>query len=210
MTPTPSDYGAAAVSAAVSPLLNHLLRQDAWARGKLAAHGGKTVRLDLGVVRLGLSVSQAGTLAPAPGAEADLVVRIPASVWAAVAGTGRDALAQAETSGDPEFARDLFVVATRLWWDPEEDLSRFFGDIAAHRLVAAATRLLAWQKARARDAVSTVIEYLTEERPVLPSWNAVDAFLRDVDGLRDDCSRLEQRFALAAGRLSPGPATVCP
>ena len=162
MTSTPSDHGAAAVSAAVFPLLNHLLRQDAWAREKLAAHGGKAVRLDLGVLRLGFAVSAAGSLAAlAPEADAELVVRIPASLWAAVAGTGRAALARAEASGDPEFARDLFAVATRLWWDPEEDLSRFFGDIAAHRMVGAARRLLAWQKARLRDAVGTAIEYLT-------------------------------------------------
>lgn len=85
--------------------------------------------------------------------------------------------------------------------DPEEELSRFVGDVAAHRIGEMARGLRNW----ARDARSTmgenVREYLQEESRELPSRYEVDRFADEVAVLRDDVDRIAARVArLEAGR----------
>ena len=48
-------------------------------------------------------------------------------------------------------------------------------------------------------------EYWTEERPLLAKPQQVAAFMQQVDTLRDDVARLEQRIKA----LSPNPSPAC-
>jgi ubiquinone biosynthesis protein UbiJ len=115
----------------------------------------------------------------------------------------RDSVAwtAAEVTGDAEFAKAIDYVRRNLQWDYEEDLSRIFGDIAAHRFASFAKQLDLWGRDTALKVGRTVAEYVTYERALVASAHAVETFNREVDTLRDDAERLEKRLDLLRRKL---------
>ena len=90
--------------------------------------------------------------------------------------------------------------------DPEEDLSRWIGDIAAHEVGRAARGAGAWAAKAANALRLDTSEYLTEESRALPSRYEAEAFYRDVERLRDDVERAAARIehlALSLRGLEP-------
>ena len=77
--------------------------------------------------------------------------------------------------------------------DVEEDLSRVFGDIAAHRIVQAGNELKRWQRETADSIARSAVAYWTEEQPLIAARD-IERFVREVDALRDDVARLEQHI----------------
>ncbi len=49
-----------------------------------------------------------------------------------------------EVGGDTDFAAAINHIARNLRWDVEEDLSRIFGDIAAHRMAETGRTFQRW------------------------------------------------------------------
>ncbi len=193
------------INQTISAAINHLLEAETWAREKLLPHAGKTARIRVASFDFGFVIGASGLLATAAApVEPQLEIRLaPASLAAALRGE-ESALKSAEIRGDAEFAAAVLFLVKNLRWDFEEDLSRIAGDIAAHRLVTDAKGLLAWERdARGRLAVS-VGEYLTRESESLVAPVAVDAFVADVDRLRDDAARLEKRMQQLATAGSSG------
>lgn len=99
-------------------------------------------------------------------------------------------------SGDAETAQlfqKLFKAARP---DFEEELSRLMGDAAAHHVARAARGALDFGL-RAFDTLTRNMgEFLTEESRDLPARPEVDAWLEQVDRLREDVDRFEARLAL--------------
>jgi ubiquinone biosynthesis protein UbiJ len=87
-----------------------------------------------------------------------------------------------------------------LRWDVEEDLSRVFGDVAAHRLTGSAQAMAQWAKMSGENLMRSFSEYWTEERPAVAAANDLAGFAADVDRLRDDLARLEKRISKLAAR----------
>ena len=105
------------------------------------------------------------------------------------------------SKGDAEFASAISRVAANIEWDVEEDLSRVFGDIAAHRLAQAGRSAAAWPKQAAQSLAASASEYLTEEAKLLVTPLQAAEFVREVDELRDAVERLEKRIdRLTRGR----------
>jgi ubiquinone biosynthesis protein UbiJ len=78
--------------------------------------------------------------------------------------------------------------------DPEEELSRWVGDILAYRAGDAARSARDWTF-KALDALTAdTAEYLTEEGRVLPTRYEADALFTDIERLRDDVERTEARI----------------
>jgi len=99
-------------------------------------------------------------------------------------------------SGDAETAQlfqKLFKAARP---DFEEELSRLMGDAAAHHVARAARGAFDFGL-RAFDTLTRNMgEFLTEESRDLPARPEVDAWLEQVDRLREDVDRFEARLAL--------------
>jgi ubiquinone biosynthesis protein UbiJ len=185
-----------------SPLahtLNHLLRRASWARERLAAHAGKTVGIDSPPLAVSLEILSTGEVA-AGGAAATTTFRLTPALALRIVATGRDAWRDVETSGDLSLARDVLYVAENLRWDAEEDLSRVFGDILAHRIASAGNAFLHWQRASADSLLRQSAAYWTEEQPLIASRPLLEQFARDIDMLRDDIARFEKRLDLLASR----------
>jgi ubiquinone biosynthesis protein UbiJ len=110
-----------------------------------------------------------------------------------------------QTSGDTELAREILFIAQNLHWDAEEDLSRVFGDIVAHRMVQAAGDLKHWQQQATDSIARSAAAYWTDEQPLIATRHDVERFVREVDALRDDVARAEKRIE----RLEAGTIRAC-
>ncbi|MGH8632212.1 MAG: hypothetical protein ACREU7_15805, partial [Burkholderiales bacterium] len=52
-----------------------------------------------------------------------------------------------------------------------------------------------WRRATARAAEDNLVEYLTEEKRLLPTRLNAERFMQEVDELRDAVERLDKRLA---------------
>ena len=186
--PTPAHAAAAAI--------NHLLRSASWARDALRRHAGKTARFEVFPFAVGLTVLDSGEVAPA-GADAApaATVKIAPGLMLRLAARDESAWREIDISGDTDFASAIHHVTRNLRWDVEEDLSRAFGDVAAHRMAETARTLQRWGEQAVENTGRAFAEYWTEEQPLIAGARDLEEFGRAVYQLRDDVARLEKRIS---------------
>ncbi len=174
--------------------LNHLLRQTPGAAEALVRHAGASVRFDLTLAQLDFRIAEDGCFSEAVVDTPDAVIRPTAALVARLPFFGRDALRDADYSGDPALLATLDRVFKQLDWDVEADLAPWVGDAAAHRLHALGRDALAGV-AQAFSALGhTASEYVVEEAELMARGVDVGRFNREVDTLADDVARLEARL----------------
>ena len=105
-----------------------------------------------------------------------------------------------QEAGPADLASTVQFLFRELDWDVEEDLSRAFGDIAAHRMAESGRTLRRWSEQALENTGRSFAEYWTEERPLIAGKHDLEAFNRAVDELRDDVARLEKRIENLANR----------
>ncbi|MBI5923281.1 MAG: hypothetical protein HY847_16735 [Betaproteobacteria bacterium] len=179
--------------------LNHLLQDARWARNRLAPFAGKALRLTLPPLKFDLVVNAEGMFAPIDLENFDVEISFPADAPMLALAGAESLYKAANISGSAEFADALGFVMRNLRWDFEEDLSRYVGDIAAHRVAGLFTAFDAWQQQARQHLAENLAEYLTEEQPTLAKASAVKAFAQEIDRLQGDLQQLEQRVALLGG-----------
>jgi len=182
-------------SAAIAAL-NRMLVREAWAREKLVPFAGRSARFDAAPFSLLLRIADDGTFGTAGDEEPAVTVAVALSTLPLALTDPSAAMKDVRLEGDAEFAQSLGFVLQNLRPEPEEELSRFVGDIAAQRIVGL-LRLSAshWRDLAERMLYNTANYFVTED-PMLVPRAEVDAFNRDVDRLRDDVARLEKRLEL--------------
>ena len=181
--------------------VNHLLRGAAWARDELRPHAGRTVRIEAFPFSFSVIVLESGEVALAPpDAQPAVTARLTPGLALRLAAADETAWKEVELTGDTEFASALHRLARNLRWDVEEDLSRVFGDIAAHRMAETGRVFRRWGEQAIENTGRTFAEYWTEEQPLIASGRDLDGFNRAVDQLRDDAARLEKRIDTALTR----------
>jgi len=176
--------------------LNHLLAAEPWARERLAPFAGEVVEFRFPPFpSLRIVVRQEGMAGSASDdAQPSLVVALKPEAPAAFLRGREHFLHAVEVSGNARLAEALMVLARNLRWDFEEDLSRVFGDIAAHRMAEAARAFGAWQKDAAGRLGEAFADYLTEESGLLARGHELEALTSATARLRDGLERLEQRM----------------
>jgi len=112
----------------------------------------------------------------------------------------KNAWQEVQVSGDTALAREILFVAQNLRWDAEEDLSRVFGDIAAHRMAQAGSSFMRWQRQAADSFARSAAAYWTDEQPLIATRQDVERFVREVDALRDDVARFGKRIEQLTAR----------
>jgi ubiquinone biosynthesis protein UbiJ len=179
----------------VAAVINHLLKSASWARERLKPCAGKIARFKLAPFTVALVILDSGEVADAPAlASADASFTLTAGIALRMLAHDPHAWQQVEVSGDTELTREILYVVQNLRWDVEEDLSRVFGDVAAHRMASAAHELDRWRRDTVDSFARSAAAYWTEERPLIAARGNVERFVRDVDQLRDDVARLEKRI----------------
>ena len=101
---------------------------------------------------------------------------------------------EVEIRGDTRLGRQFKSMLADMEIDWEEHLSRFVGDIAAHRIAGLFSDLRKWSKSAADNFADDVGEYLQEESRDVVSGAEMGMFYQLVDKLRDDTERLKARI----------------
>ena len=181
--------------------INHLLKGASWARNKLAVHAGKTARFDVSPFALTLAILQSGEVENRAASDtADVAFTLTPGLALRVLAAPNEAWREVRVDGDTGLARDILYIAQNLRWDVEEDLSRVFGDIAAHRLVQMGDNFQRWQRSSAEHLARSAAAYWTEESPLIAARYDIEPYLHDVDVLRDDVARAEKRLEILLNR----------
>ena len=175
--------------------VNHVLRTSPLARERLARHAGRTVAVRIGPLAPAFTIQTTGEVTAAlASAPRDLDVRISPFLLPRLLAREESAWRDVEMTGDAALAEEVSFIARNLSWDAEEDLSRYVGDIAAHRMASTARAFDAWARDAAQRLTQGAAEYWTEESPLIASRVKVEGFIRDVTELRDAVERLEKRI----------------
>lgn len=176
--------------------INHVLAQATWAQARLAPFAGKTIFLRVFPFEHRLTITADGRVEPAAtNAVAHTAMSMTPPIALRILAGDEAARQQATVEGDTALASEVAYLAQHLRWDFEEDLSKVFGDVLAHRVGQTARDLNTWGAQAGRNLGENFRDYWIAERPLLALREAVEQFNRDVDRLRDDVERLEKRIA---------------
>jgi ubiquinone biosynthesis protein UbiJ len=196
----------AAWLASAEALLNRCIDSSAQAAAVARRLQGTSLQIDIeGMTRIRASAHH-GRLALVAGddsaADAALSGSLPALLQLFKGGANRGSTTPAaQIRGDAEIAnryRELFVLARP---DPEEELSRWIGDLPARRVSLFAQRAINLMQRTRRTAGENIAEYLQEEGRDLVNRTELDEFLRGVDELRETADRIEARLGRLERRL---------
>jgi ubiquinone biosynthesis protein UbiJ len=181
--------------------LNHLLAAEAWAREKLKPYAGQCVEFRTSPLpALRLEILDSGLLDNAKqDAAPTLVVTIGSGALPALMQGEEALMREINIEGNADLASTVQYLFRHLRWDLEEDLSKLFGDVLAHRMVGQGKRFAAWNREAAEKLAQNLAEYWVEEQPMLARPAAVRQFLSEVDQLRDDLARIEKRIDALTG-----------
>jgi ubiquinone biosynthesis protein UbiJ len=176
-------------------ILNHLLAQNNWALQRLARFQGKTARFDIAPFSFACVIFADGSLQSVDSTtDVDALCVVPPSLLPRLATHDQNAHNEIRSEGDTALLTEIFFLSRNLRWDAAEHLSSFTGDIVAERLV----QTFHTARQQMLDAVANLsqatAEYVTEERPLISKPLQVSGFIQQVDTLRDDLARLEQRI----------------
>lgn len=184
------------LDAIVGAPLNHLLRANGWARESLKPYAGRTVCVRCLPFSASLRIVESGEVTPdAAAANPDATLTVTPGLLLRMATRDETAWRDISIDGDTALAGAVHHLWRHLRWDAEEDLSRVFGDVAAHRIAGTAHTFGQWARMSGENLVRSLSEYWTEERPAVAASNDLSRFAADVDLLCDDLARLEKRVA---------------
>ncbi len=174
--------------------VNRLLDAESWARERLARFPGETIELvPLPLPALRVTILEDGRL-QAGGEAPGLTLQLGPGALIALARGEEEFLRAVEISGNARLAQEIASLARHLRWDVEEELSRFFGDVAAHRIASAARSFAEWQLDAARRVTGAAAAFLAEEARILVRRDEQAGHARAVAELRDALARLEKRI----------------
>lgn len=185
----------------LSSAFNNYLALDPEAPEKLRAFDGKLIAVDIKGPNICLFLSINGdkvSVVSEHDAEPDAtIIGSPAALFKL--GVNRDSAAlffkgEVEIRGDTRLGRQFKSLLAEMDIDWEEHLSRFVGDIAAHRIAGVVNDLTSWGRSAASNLADDVGEYLQEESRDVVSGAEMDMFNQQVDEIRDGTERLAARI----------------
>jgi ubiquinone biosynthesis accessory factor UbiJ len=202
----------AALGRALEIALDRAIALDPETRAALVGLEGRELALALQAPPLALRLKVVDgrvTVGPDHAAtEADLSVQSTLGAMLAQLLPGRDAgalpVGKVRISGDAELARRVQQLMQRYDPDIEEAFTRVFGDVIGVQVARALKRAFDWSRDTASTLARDTAEYLSEESRDLVPKAELDAFLDEVDEVRDRAERLERKVARVRGRVTDG------
>lgn len=102
--------------------------------------------------------------------------------------------------GDTELLSRFNGLLSRVGFDPEELLAKYFGDAAGHRLNQGLQKFFGWSRNTAQTLGLDTAEYLREETRDLARASDVSDWMNGVDDLRDALERFDARLNVLEAR----------
>ena len=196
-------------TARLQALLNRQVAASPRAAALVAQLAGRSVTVVARYTPWRLQLSSDGLqlqLARNAHSAADAVIAGTPLSLAALAGSDPQAVIRrgdVRIDGDAELAGQFRELGALLYPDIEEELSRLIGDVPAHHLGVVARQGFAWLRQTLQTGTHNVAEYLAHEsRDLVPRAEA-EAYLREVDSLREAADRLQARVDALDGGPKP-------
>jgi ubiquinone biosynthesis protein UbiJ len=168
-------------------VVNRALERERWARDKLAAHAGRTVRFRIGPASVAWTVEQDGRLRESSGAP-DLTLTVsPMRLPTLLAQPSRwEELVKAD--GDPSLAATLEELSLALPMLVEQSFARVLGPIAGAFAADTGRRMLAFPEYAAKRFGESVARYAVDESSLGVRSSEARAFF---DGVTELASRVD-------------------
>ena len=176
--------------------LNFLLDSEPWSRERLAPFAGEALELRLSPLpALRFTVTPEGRLAAPPDVAANpsLVVTVGPDAPAAALKGEAHFLRAIRIEGNARLANEVLFLFRHLRWDVEEEVAKVVGDVAARRVSRLARGVAAWHVDAVQRVAEALVEYATEEKPLLVIRAELDEIGSSQARLRDALERLEKR-----------------
>lgn len=175
--------------------LNHLLKEETWARDRLRAFAGAKVLIEAGPITLDLWIDERGlfrdgdkSLLP------DVTLTLPADLPIKLVFDRENLFSTVKLTGSADIAETLAFVFRNLRWDAEAEMANLIGDIPARRLAMFGARVGRQALDNTRRLTENMLEYATEDSRLLAPKHEIETLGQAVDDLRDDLARLEVRI----------------
>jgi len=131
--------------------------------------------------------------------DAKIKSSIPVLFKMAVTGSDETLLGSGtEMSGNMDVGRQFRNIFKNMAIDWEEIVSKYTGDIVAHRLGNGVRDLRRWMGNSAEIIKRDVTEYLQEESLLLPAKYEIENYIQQVDEIRQAADRAEARLKIIA------------
>ena len=184
------------------PVINRALQDDPWAASRLAGFAGATLRISLADrTLLRYTIEPNGLLAAHQVFGVDeptLSIELPSNAASLLVSHGKHGVIKAaKIRGNVELANAINDVMDQIRPDPEAFLASKIGDIAAHRAMGMANAVKQGTGQLLTRLKAQFTEHVSEGHSVIVPNPEIRQFVTDVDTLRNDVARLEQRI----GRL---------
>ena len=192
-------------------LANRVLEREDWARERLSAHAGRTVRMICGPMASMLEIAPSGMLSPVHDA-ADLTPSLTLSISPLRLPT---LLAHPErwtelvdAEGDAFLAATLADLARTLPWSVEQAFASALGPLIGTRVADAGRALLALPEQAARSFGASVKSYVRDEAELGLDTTALADFSAEVAAIAARVDALALRLDKAADTGSAKAAKV--
>ncbi len=177
-------------------VLNRMLAREQWARERLAPFAGRVARFEAPPFALAFRIDEGGVFADSARVEPAVTVGADLAALPLALGDPQAMMRNVSLKGDADFAQALAFVLQNLRPEPEEELSRFVGDVAAQRIVGFLRSSASHWRELAERMLENSAHYLVTENPMIVGRDEVSEFNAAVARLRDDVARLEKRVEL--------------
>lgn len=179
--------------------INRVLSYDIETRGALAQLEGKIIALEITGpgIRVYLQPEHMGVILSReqPGPVDVSICGRPAALLGMVMRRDESrSQGHVEIRGDIHLAQRLQQIMQSLDIDWEEFVATYTGDMAAHHIGRIGRGMGRYLNMVGRRLAVQFSEYVHYEQNMLPLRAEIDQFINEVDSLRDDVERLQQRL----------------
>jgi len=143
-------------------LANRVLEREDWARERLSAHAGRSVRMICGPMASTLAIAPSGMLSPSQSA-ADLTLSIPPLRLPTLLAHPERWTELVSVDGDAALAATLADLARTLPWLVEQAFASAFGPLIGTRVADAGRELLTLPERAARSFGESLSSYARDE-----------------------------------------------
>jgi len=178
-------------------LANRVLEREDWARERLSAHAGRTVRMVCGPMASTLAIAPSGMLSPSQSA-ADLTLSIPPLRLPTLLAHPERWTELVSVDGDAALAATLADLARTLPWFVEQAFASAFGPLIGTRLADAGRELLALPERAAQSFGESLSSYARDEAGLGVSASTFADFVAEAAAVAARVDALALRLDQAA------------
>jgi len=186
----------------IEELINQVMRRDSRTPKRLAMLEGRRCRIEIRDIHMAFDMvflRERIHLTQSLSQIVDTTLRAPLSTFLVLSTSDKKSSYRAASlglviEGDMEVAKAIQTLFLTFSVDWEEELSGLTGDIVAHQWVTYFRKIRQKKHAIVESLAYSISDYLQEG--ALPSPVEVDNFLQQVDRIRSDIDRMENRIRL--------------